>query len=174
MAPGTFLPPEHDKLLTQAKPCCSSYREIKYQRLNLGEEIATALTPESPVFEFPHARSFFAAFELPSDSLAILVKTYPVNMLYNRTGHVLVPAVLFLDAGHNPIGILKPRYLPRKPKVIGDSWAEGEAAVPRSARYFILLDGKSSGGFSWGDSDQFSGFLFVRSGPTGEISVLAL
>ncbi len=44
--------------------------------------------------------------------------------------------------------------------------------MPKSAKYLVVIDGKSSDGLAWRDSDQSSG-LFVRSGPTGEVSLLA-
>lgn len=170
---GTFLPPEHNQKLAQTKPCCASYRDIQYAKLSLGQEATAVLTPESPVFEFPSGRSFFAAFELPANSRAIIVKTYPVNMLYNRTGHVLIPAVHFLDAGHQVVATFKPPYVARNPRVIGNSWGEAEVLIPGSARYVVLLDSKSLDGLAWRDTDQRSGFLPVRSGPTGELIVLA-
>ena len=169
---GTFLPPEHNQKLAQAKSCCSSYREVQYAKLALGQETAAILSPESPVFDFSDGRSFFAAFELPDKSQLVAVKTYPVNMVYNPAGHVLVPAVQFLDAKHQIVETVKPSYLARNPRVIGNSWGEAEVPIPPAARYVILLDGKLSPGLSWRDSDQRSGFLFVRSGPTGELSVL--
>jgi maltose operon periplasmic protein len=172
-ATGTFLPPEHNQKLAQTKLCCASYRDMKYAKLTLGQETTAALTLESPVFEFPNGRSFFAAFELPANSRAIILKTYPVNMLYNRTGHVLIPAVHFLDAGHQVVATLKPPYVARNPLMIGNSWGEAEVLIPGAARYIVLLDSKSPDGLAWRDMDQRSGFLPVRSGPTGEMIVLA-
>jgi hypothetical protein len=171
-APGTFLPPEHNLKLAQAKPCCSSLANIPYTKLTHDHEQSATLSPESQVFEFSSGRSFFSAFELPVNSRVIVLKTYPVNMLLNRTGHVLLPAVQFLDVRHQVVETVAPTYSTRSPRVIGDSWAEAGVPVPVSARYFIILDSKSPGGLAWRDADQRSGSLFVRSGPTGEATVL--
>lgn len=169
---GTFLPPEHTQLLAQGKVCCSSYREVRYGSLGVGKEVEFSITPESPIFEFKNGRSFFAAFELPAGNARTLtLKTYPVNMLYNRAGHVLVPGVQFLDAELRLIDAQTPMYIARNPRVIGNSWGETEINVPSAARFVVVLDGKSSKGLSWRDSDQRGGFLFVRSGPTGDLSI---
>lgn len=169
---GTFLPPEHAQQLAQRKVCCSSYREIRYGSLEIGKEVEFAITPESPIFEFKDGRSFFSAFELPVGKARILtLKTYPVNTLYNLAGHVLVPSVQFLDAELRVIDAQTPKYIARYPRVIGRPWGEAEINVPSAAQFVVILDGKSSGGLSWRDRDQRSGFLFVRSGPTGELSI---
>lgn len=171
-ATGKFLPPVHNEQLAKAKPCCISYSEIRYSKTNLGEEIKIEISPESQIFEFPDGKSYFAAYELPNSFKAINVKTYPVNMVLNRYGHVLIPAIQFLDERHQLIENIKPQYLAKNPRVIGNSWGEAEVLVPSSARYFIVLDSKSSQGLSWRDPDQRSGYLYVRSGPTGELDIL--
>jgi hypothetical protein len=76
-ATDTFLPPIHNERLAQAKICCSSYREMPFVKLALGQESAGALTAESPVYAFGEGRSFFAAFELPANVKRLEVKTYP-------------------------------------------------------------------------------------------------
>lgn len=169
--PGTFLPAEQYQHLEKAKICCSSYREIRYTKLERGSEAAAAITAESPVFEFDGQRSFFAGFELPASSRSLLVKTYPVNMLWNRTGHVLIPAVQFLDGEYKPIETVRPNYVARNPPVIGRSWGEAEVQIPSAARYVLLFEAIGMPGLSFRDSDQRSGYLSVRSGPTGELSV---
>lgn len=170
---GTFLPPEHARQLEAARLCCASYREVPSERLNLGEERAFTLTPGSPVYEFPHGRSFFAAYELPPGARTLLIKTVPVNMLFNPVGHVLVPGVIFLDQNREFSGSSRPVFIPRRPLVIGDSWAEAFVPVPANARIAIVVDAKSGGTLAWRDSDQRSGYLYVRTGPTGTGSVTA-
>lgn len=169
--PGTFLPTEQYRKLEEAKLCCSSYREIRYARLERGAEAVTAVTTESPVFQFDGQRSFFAAFELPTSARMFIVKTYPVNMLWNRTGHVLIPAIQFLDSAYKPIETVRPNYVARNPQLIGRSWGEAELQVPSAARYVLLFEAIGMPGLAWRDRDQPSGSLAVRSGPTGEISV---
>ncbi len=173
-ATGTFLPPIHTQKLLSASLCCSSYKNFQFNKLTKNQEFKVSITPESPVFEFIQGRSFFSAFELPSKApKSLTVKTEPVNMLWNRDGHVLIPAIVFLDNQFNVIETAKPNYEARSPKVIGSSWAEATISIPISAKYSILIDGKSSEGLAWPDSDQPSGLLFVRSGPTGEVSLVA-
>jgi hypothetical protein len=92
-------------------------------------------------------------------------------MLYNPVGHVLVPAVQFLNADYQLIETAKPPFVERNPRVIGRSWAEAQIAVPASARYFVLLDGKSTPMLRWPDPPK--PFLHVRSGPTGDFTVQA-
>jgi maltose operon periplasmic protein len=173
-ATGTFLPPAHTQKLLSSNLCCATYKNFQYNKLTKNQEIKVAITPKSPVFEFNQGRSFFSAFELPNEvTKSLTVKTEPVNMLWNRTGHVLIPAIIFLDNQFNVIEISNPNYEARSPKVIGGSWAEAAISIPVSAKYVVLIDGKSSDGLAWRDSDQPSGLLFVRSGPTGEVSLLA-
>jgi hypothetical protein len=171
---GTFLPPEHARALDAATVCRSSYREMPTQKLYLSEEQAFTLTPTSLVFEFPHRRSFFTAYELPINARTLLVKTLPVNMLYNRVGHVLIPGIIFLNQDRQPSGSAGPSFVARQPRVIGQSWAEASLVVPPNARFAIIVDAKSGADLAWRDLDQRSGFLHVRSGPTGTGSVTAL
>jgi len=171
---GTFLPPRHYQAMETAKLCCASYGDIHYAQLQRGTETKAVISPDSPVFEFDGRRSFFAAFELPAGSNRIfMVTTVPVNMLWNRAGHVMVPAVQFLDDSYKQIEFVQPRYEPdsRFPR---GSWAEAQVRVPNAARYAILLEGRNVDGIAWRDRDQPSGSLFVRSGPTGNVSVLLL
>lgn len=170
---GTFLPPEHEKQLAAQKVCCASYREFHFQKLNKDAETAFTLVPDSPVFQFPHGRSYFVAYELPVAAATLVVKTVPVNMLYNPVGHVLVPAVVFLDGNKNLIGITRPSYTPKNPRFIGDSWAEASLPIVQGARFAVLVDAKNRQSLAWRDSDQRSGYLVVRSGPTGLGSVVA-
>ncbi len=170
---GTFLPPEHDKLLSVGKVCCASYEELHFQKLDKNVESAFTLAPDSPIFQFPHGRSYFAAYELPPAAMTLTVKTIPVNMLYNPVGHVLIPAVIFLDANKSLIGIARPTYAPRSPRIIGDSWAEASLPIVSGARFAVVVDAKSTQTLAWRDSDQRSGHLSVRSGPTGRGSVVA-
>lgn len=171
---GTFLPPMHYQSLESAKTCCESYKAIRYVHLQRGTEIKTTVSPEAPVFEFEGKRSFFAAFDLQSGENRILsVTTTPVNMLLNRYGHVMVPSVQFLDDEFKIVATIDPRYETdsRFPR---GSWAEAQIRIPNPARYVVLFDRRNTSGLSWRDRDQASGSLFVRSGPTGEISVLLL
>jgi len=167
---GTFLPPKHREALQAAKVCCASYRDIQYAKLQRGVETKIVVSTESPVFEFDGRRGFFAAFELPPGANRVLVvTTVPVNMLWNRTGHVMIPAVLFLDDSYQPYRNIYPPYQTDSQPFRG-SWAQGQVEVPKDARYVILLEGPA-GGLAWRDRDQASGSLFVRGGPTGEIGV---
>ena len=171
--PGTFLPPQHSAAAQAAKVCCATYREIQYAKLQRGIETKVVVSSESPVFEFDGRKSFFAAFELPPGTNRILVvTTVPVNMLWNRTGHVMIPAVIFLDDAYQPYRNIYPPYQTDSRPFRG-SWAEGQVEVPKDARYVILKEGPA-GGLAWRDRDQPSGSLFVRGGPTGEISVSLL
>ena len=167
---GTFLPPQHYQAMQSAKLCCASYRDMKFARLEPGRETKAVIGPDSPVFEFDGRRSFFAAYELPAGANRVLtVTTVPMNMLLNRYGHVMVPAIQFLDAGHKPIETVQPRYQTDS-KPFRGSWAEGQVPVPPAARYAVVIEGKG-GGLGWRDRDQPGGVLFVRSGPTGEIAL---
>lgn len=119
-ATGTFLPPLHTQKLLNTDRCCASYKDFQYNKLTKNQEIKVAITPESPVFEFNQNKSFFLAFELPNEApKSLTVKTEPVNMLWNPTGHVLIPAIVFLDNQFNVIEISKPNYETRSPRVIG-------------------------------------------------------
>lgn len=171
---GVFLPPVHQQQLEKSAICCKSYVEMQFFKLTPAVEQPTSLTPESPVFKFATGRSFFAAFELPNGkSRQFTMKTLPVNTLLNQYGHVLIPAVVFLDHRYEPLETLVPAFLARSPVIIGESWGEAILDVPRDARFVVVFDSKSSKGLAWRDSDQRSGFLYVRPGPTGEIRVLA-
>ncbi|HEX2830654.1 MAG TPA: hypothetical protein VHP37_30230 [Burkholderiales bacterium] len=169
---GTFLPPQHYAALEKAPLCCESARDISYLKLIPGAEQAAAITPESPVFQFDHQRAYFAAFELPAGARTLVVKTYPVNMLWNVSGHVLLPSIRFLDADYRPLVTESPDYIARNPPLIGRSWGEATIAIPAAARFFVLFEGNRLSYLAWRDSEQPGGLLYVRSGPTGELSVL--
>lgn len=171
---GTFLPPLHFQSLESAKICCESHKAIRYAHLQRGSEFKTTISLDTPVFEFNGRRSFFAAFELQlGENRILIVTTKPVNMLLNRYGHVMVPAVQFLGGDFKPIATIEPRYETdsRFPR---GSWAEAQVRVPNAVHYAVLFDGRNAAGLAWRDRDQASGSLFVRSGPTGEIGILLL
>lgn len=170
-APGTFLPPQHYQALASAVLCCKSYSDIHYAPLTRGKTSDVLILPTSPVFEFDGRRSFFAAFELEGGVNRILtVTTKPVNLVWNPDGHVMVPSVQFLDQRHQKIELARPQYATQR----GESGAQAFLKVPEGAKYVILLGGTHTSGISWPDSDQRSGQLFIRSGPTGKIGVLLL
>lgn len=167
---GTFLPPQHYQAMQSAKLCCASYRDMRFARLEPGKEAKATIGPDAPVFEVAGRRSFFAAYELaPGPDRTLAVTTLPMNMLLNRYGHVMVPALQFLDADHRPIELAEPRYQTASRPFRG-SWAEAKVPVPAAARYVLLIEGKG-GGLGWRDPDQPGGVLFVRNGPTGEVAV---
>lgn len=170
---GTFLPPVHEKQLVEGKICCASYAEFHFQKLEKNAESAFTLAPGSPIFQFPRGKSYFAAYELPAGAETLTVKTTPVNMLYNPVGHVLIPAVVFLDANKNLIEATRPTYTPRRPRIMGGSWAEASLPIISGARFAVIVDARSPQTLSWRDTDQRSGYLVVRSGPTGRGSVFA-
>lgn len=170
---GTFLPPLHYQALESAKICCDSLKTIRYAPLQRGVEVKATILPDSPVFEFGGQRSFFAAFELqPGENRFLTITTDSVNMLLNPYGHVMVPSVQFLGEDFKPISIVDPSY--KTDSRSQRSWGEASIKIPNSARYSILFDGRNSRGLAWRDRDQISGSLFVRRGPTGQISVLQL
>lgn len=172
-ASGKFLPPIHQEKLANAKTCCATYRDMPFGKLVLGEDKPAVISPDSPVFEFQDGRSFFVSFEIPpGDRRVVVLKTFPVNTFLNAAAHVLIPEVQFLDLEYQPLSTVKPRYVALNPRIIGDSWAEAEVAIPATARFLIIRDGKELGGMAWRDTDQRSGFLFIRSGPTGELKIL--
>jgi hypothetical protein len=170
--PAASLVPEHNQKLVEAKLCCASFRDIRYVALGGGKEISANVGTDAPVFDFRAGRSYFAAFELPAGGAArkLMLKTYAVNANVIRVAHVFIPAVQFLDAEHRSLDIFLPAYETHIPRYTGKWWAEAELAVPAAARYAIVLDAKSVSGLTWraygGDP------VFVRGGPTGEISVL--
>ncbi|WP_139351770.1 hypothetical protein [Polaromonas sp. A23] len=169
--PGTFLPPQHYQALASAPLCCKSYGDIHYAPLQRGRTSDALVLPTSPVFEFDGRRSFFAAFELAGGVNRILtVTTEPVNLTWNPVGHVMVPSVLFLDPDHKKIELVQPQYAVQAK----EPGARALLTVPNGARYAVLLSGTGTSGISWPDSDQRSGQLFIRSGPTGKIGVLLL
>lgn len=170
---GTFLPPLHRQALDHANICCGSYRDIQYETLQRGVEVSAVITPSSPTFEFGGKKSFFAAYELPAgENRFLVVTTVPVNMVWNPAGHVMVPSVQFIDSAYKSIDILQPRY--ETDSGWRGSWAEALVKVPNDAKYAILVDTEYVTGLSWRSSDRASGSLFVRSGPTGKISVKIL
>jgi hypothetical protein len=170
---GTFLPPKHQRALQAAPLCCKSYRDIRFTALQPNVQTKHALTPHAPVFEFEGRRSFFAAFELAAPEGQLRVTTKPVNMLWNLTGHVLVPKVDFLNRDHEVIATAQPSY-ETKLEFQRGAWAEARIAIPEAARYAIVRANWTADGLEWRDPEQPAGFFFVRSGPTGEVGVTPL
>jgi hypothetical protein len=170
-ATGVFLPPRHHAALAKARVCCASYREMHYAALKSHVETAAVLAPDSPVYEFGAQRSFFAAYELPEGTGRVLqVRTKPVNTRWNLTAHVLIPAVTLLDGAHTVLKTLRPSFDTRL-EFPTHAWAEAFIRVPDAARYAVLSASPEAEGLAWRDDTQASGWLFVRAGPTGEISV---
>lgn len=170
-SPGTFLPPEQRTALTNTKPCCTNFASLPFQRLPKQTEREFSLTPRSPSFDFTNGRSYFAAFSIQEGSRSLTLKSFPVNMLLNRYGHVFVPSVIFLDSSFKQTVEPSLSFNSRNPSIVGRSWAEATVNIPVEARYLVIYDSRSEGSLAWRDSDQLGGFLRVRPGPTGDISV---
>ena len=156
--------------LEKANVCCATYRDITYAQLQRGTEQRAMLGPGSPIFQFEYQRSYFAAFELlQGASQKLVVKTFPTGSRLQRSEHVLIPTVEFLDANFKSIGVLRPTYQARA-GLLG-AWGEASIVIPSDAKFVLLYEALRMPGLAWRDSDQPSGTWSLPAGATGEVSV---
>jgi hypothetical protein len=104
-------PPAEDlrAALDSAPVCCTSPREFPFRPVAIEQRAAVVIDARSPVYRFPHGKSFLAAFALPMSPHPAFatVATFPVlgkNLLNEWVGSYFSPVLLFYDEQFQPSG----------------------------------------------------------------------
>ena len=89
--------PLHEQMasLSRATPCCSDFKEFKYQPLGLPSENSVELKNDTPAFVFKHGKSFFAAYALPR-----YIGPYTISISHQPAGTAISPVITLLDADY--------------------------------------------------------------------------
>jgi hypothetical protein len=121
--------------------CCEDLKGIDYELLEVKIPRAAVLDSNGPARQFFQERSYFKAFAIPpGEAQGIWIKSY-FNGLFIK--QFLQPLVLFLDADHNPLGIVEPFTRFRQPRMFGGRvHMEGGVSVPPNAKYAIVFTRK--------------------------------
>lgn len=80
--------------LSRVVPCCTGFKEFKYQPLSLPSQNSVELKGDTPAFVFKHGKSFFAAYALPR-----YVAPYSLSITHQPAGTAISPVITLLDAG---------------------------------------------------------------------------
>jgi maltose operon protein len=128
--------------LATAKMCCRSYAEFPYSPVKLEEPVEIDINSESPMFDFPEGRSFFAAFNLPREANNIEFMT-GVNGIWLPTATVFMPQFLFLDESSNPMATVSEitvrQAIPMFEPAFGTtSYWSGRFYIPKGARKLVM------------------------------------
>src|SRR5690606_19877995 len=79
--------------LAAATPCCASLRELPYAPIPANFSGDVVIDRNAPAFEFQSGKSFFRAFQLPTNSRSFEIR------LYSQAGKtVLAPTAMLLDS----------------------------------------------------------------------------
>jgi len=86
------------KLSQSTAPQASSISEMAYTPLKTGVEQSILFGEQTPTFQFPHGKGYYAAFELTEagQPRLVKVKTY-LSASYLPSASILVPNLLVLD-----------------------------------------------------------------------------
>jgi hypothetical protein len=135
---------KQDASLNQARVCCKSPKEFRYQRLLPGMK-KFKIDQHSPVFEFEKGRSYFAAFEIPRDSSRhFRAKSYFNGMFI---GQYFDPVFLVLDENYQPIttGSLELQFVDGTMFHDTNAHMQGEFRVDANAKYLVVFTSKFEG-----------------------------
>jgi hypothetical protein len=185
---------EHSKALDRTAVCCSTYAEVQMATLTGGTESRTEVSLNSPAFVFPEGKSFFLAYRLPQSkatSRKLTIRTFAVNTVNINAAHVFVPRVTTLDAKLKPVRSVAPALARHRPRIIGESWWQGEITLDPSEEYALLHTGvvERAARLQTPDSDAGAvyaptsggggvlipnarGYRIIPGGPTGELAIL--
>jgi hypothetical protein len=88
----------HQKLSQSTAPQASSITDMAYTPLKTGVEQSILFGDQTPTFQFPHGKGYYAAYELTETGQPRLVKvkTY-LSASYLPSASILVPNLLVLD-----------------------------------------------------------------------------
>lgn len=95
----------HQKLSQSTALQASSISEMTYTPLKTGVEQSILFGEQTPTFQFPHGKGYYAAYELTETGQPRLVKvkTY-LSASYLPSASILVPNLLVLDKDKQQIG----------------------------------------------------------------------
>lgn len=87
-----IVPDEFNSALVTAKPCCRSYAEFNYKKIDFGTTIDLLIDTDAPAFLFDTGKSYFVAFRLPEvrQPYRLIVRSY-------FSGHAFWPSIIVLD-----------------------------------------------------------------------------
>lgn len=96
-----------EKSLARAPACCAGPGEFRFDPATIGQRLVFTLDERSPVYAFPHGRSFFKALALPDAPRAafVTVASFPVvekGRLNDWRGRFFAPSIVFFDASFDP------------------------------------------------------------------------
>ena len=185
---------EHSAALDRTVVCCNSFEEIQSQPLAMGIESRTEISPKSIAFKFIDGKSYFLAYQLPQAKTAIrklTIRTFAVNTTPITAAHIFIPRITTLDANMRPLRSVTPMLELHRPRVIGESWWQGEISLTPAEAHAVIHTGiderkiilrmpDSDAGAVYAPMPGGGGILIPNSrgyrlipaGPTGEVAVL--
>jgi Maltose operon periplasmic protein precursor (MalM) len=173
---GGFLPPQHDEVLARTPICCNTIETLNYLPLERDKPLRRLIGITTPTYDFSQGKSFFLALSLPmtKDSDKLIVRSFAQNTLYNPEAHVFVPRITFLSEGHKVIASISPDFFVQRPTYgVGESPWRVDLPIPKDAKYAVVHTSsiERQKVMRMRDSDQRSGYLYIRTGPAGEVEV---
>lgn len=88
----------------QARPCCATLSDLKYQKLSDQGPTLVEIDETSQVFQFDTGKSYVAAFVLPARAApyTLSLKSFTLGD-HIDSSHIFYPQVLILDAQHQAL-----------------------------------------------------------------------
>jgi hypothetical protein len=185
---------EHSAALDRTEVCCNSFGEIQSQPLVMGTESRTEISTKSFAFKFMDGKSYFLAYRLsPSKATVrkLTIRTFAVNTTPITAAHIFIPRITTLDTNMKPVRSVTPMLELHRPRVIGESWWQGEISLTPSEAHAVVHTGMDERKIilRMPDSDAGAvyapmrggggilipnsrGYRLIPAGPTGEIAIL--
>jgi hypothetical protein len=123
--------------VNEQKVCCTSFREMNFGKLTVGEKRDLSIDSDSPVFMFKDGRSRFAALQLPALTIPakLRLETHVVPLWIEPT--VFDPFITFLGKDYETMGEAVPTLRFKSDFFAGRYW-ESEIPVPPGAAYAVV------------------------------------
>jgi hypothetical protein len=136
---------ELQSVLDAKQPCCKSYAEMSFQPMQTDESVDFRLNESSPVYVFDTGKSYFKAFQLPTDSTGKTLRiissaTGSVGLETRKWAQVYCPRTIFLDSGMSAIAVHEQLPIFQRGSMFAriDHGFISDALIPQSAQFAVL------------------------------------
>lgn len=156
-------------MLEQSKTCCANLSTLPFSNLRHDQPTAISLSVSSPAYVFDEGKSYFAAFQIPGNSVgnSLVVRTFVVNKtIYKYTAEAFIPRLTFLNAFFKPIRAVS-LDMTEKSKALGKTRWEAAVQLQAADAYVVVHTGKDERIRTLQMRDSDVGAIFVPMRTTG-------
>jgi hypothetical protein len=159
--------------LASTTPCCRTYAELPYGRLEEGSRTKFQVNTASPAFASPVGVAYGAAFKLPNGAKSISIQALSSDYLPKAS--YPDPVLVFLDSTKQPSHLLMTLNLQRGRHAfipgVYEYFYGARVTVPQGAEYVVVFVHPKSTRVQRAVSDNGTVWP-VRAAPVGTLAVI--